>query len=138
MKPQLTDEQAKFIADAREMLNWLEAHPRFIATWYPFTSLISTTPEELKEFAKAAGKVEKKGDEMWMNLYLRFGSHYINAYTSRTEVCTKVQTGTKKVMKIDPTWAPPKVVAPMIEVEEPVYEWDCGSILAPKEEVAAR
>lgn len=38
-------------------------------------------------------------------------------------VCTRVQTGTRTVTKPDPA-------APLIEVEEPVYEWRCADPLA--------
>lgn len=46
----------------------------------------------------------------------------IYIYGSRDLVCTRKQVGTRTVTKPDPN-------APQIEVEEPVYEWDCGSIL---------
>jgi hypothetical protein len=47
----------------------------------------------------------------------------IRVATQRENVCRRIQTGTKLVTKPAPD-------APTIEVEEPVYEWECSPILA--------
>jgi hypothetical protein len=49
----------------------------------------------------------------------------IQIKTTRTNVCRKVQTGTRIEEIPDPT-----VTVPMVSHEVPVYEWECSPILA--------
>lgn len=74
----------------------------------------------LKAAVRQMGNAEKIYGQSWMCFRKQFGPIKIDLNTCRDTVCTKVQTGTKVVPAI-----------PAIpEHEEPVYEWECGSVLA--------
>jgi hypothetical protein len=48
----------------------------------------------------------------------------IEVNITRDEVCEQVQVGTRKVERPDPN-----VTVPMVEVEEPIYEWKCPEVI---------
>lgn len=91
------------------------------------TNIIKTvfcdSKEELMEALKQIEKpLEKRYENDLFEIRKHFGEHQLVFIALREKVCTQVQVGTQKVMKPAPD-------AMMIEVEEPIYEWKCDSLL---------
>lgn len=125
---ELTEGQQEWIEDARAMIDWLAEHPDFI---YAYRGLeVGThchTKDEFAGMVRDLGSATKDPAGDYMVVRKFFGVHQVSAQTHREQVCEKVQVGTRPVERIDPTYLKD---APKVTVEEPIFEWKCGSILA--------
>ena len=91
------------------------------------------TPEKLAVIARAFGQAEKEHDKEHNLFYLRrqFGVIAVEAITSLSNVCRRVVTGTREI---------PEQIIPARSEEiipahtEEIVDWDCGSVLAGREE----
>lgn len=79
----------------------------------------------------AVGKVDKDASGDYLNVVGRFGQVEVWITAERGQVCTRRQVGTTKEMQRDPS-------APMVEVEVPVYAWDCEPLLAAEAEASSQ
>ena len=116
------------VAALREVAGWLEAHPELEES-VPREQALSLhlhpggDAKHLAAIASAMGSCRK---EAWNDLVIvrrTFGPVAVTAAVDRDAVCTKRFVGTRTVSKDVP------VGVTTVEVEEPVYEWDCGPIL---------
>ncbi|MGH9151352.1 MAG: hypothetical protein ACRD03_02875 [Acidimicrobiales bacterium] len=75
----------------------------------------------------AVGEVDKDPVGDHMHVVGRFGAVEFRVVANRDQVCTRRQVGTTTEMQRDPS-------APMVEVEVPVYAWDCEPVLSAERE----
>lgn len=132
---QLSPIQRKFIHSLRELAYFFTEHPelpvpthtQFHVYFYP-----SRGKEGLRTFAKAfegrGGITQHVLGEGETHASLQFKGH-IGPFTiwtcaPQSEVCTSRQVGTRTVPAVSAKPAVP-------EHEEPIIEWECGSILNP-------
>lgn len=89
------------------------------------------------------GAVTKVPDNDYMDARRMFGNLQVRISIHRESVCERTQVGTRTEMR--PVWpdgeggtssTPPDPVGDE-EVEVPVYEWDCGPVLANADTEAA-
>lgn len=118
----------------RRLADFIDAHPDLFRDTCELTvNLFAENREEFAEKARQLGSAEKVEMGGWYVLRKKFGPHRLDLNIAREYVCTQVQTGTRTVSKPDP-----EVLAtvPTVEVEEPVYEWQCpDSLLRPATKV---
>lgn len=130
------NENQGVIDQCRAFANFLERNnelpkvdsPEFEA-YYFFSD---DAKHQVAAFARAGAsdpdvkKVEK--DYRSEYFYLRFtGSFSFRAITQREKVCTRREVGTEMVTRKE---LPVGVEYEDVEVERPVYEWDCDPLLA--------
>lgn len=127
---------AEQIQGLREMADWLEAHPELPETYFGATGVFVTynrnQKADLAVVALAMGESVKDYTDSSFMLAKKFmGGITITYCTAREIVCERVLVRTQTVpAHVIP--AQPETLVP--EREEPVYEWRCGSILAPQKE----
>ena len=122
--PELTEGQQEYVRTMRELADFLEEHPQFIGYGGVQIDLFADNAAEMSEMVRGSGKWDKADRGVWFSLARYFGGHHIFINAEREAVCERVQVDTKTVMKPDPS-------APLVTVEEPVYEWHCpDSLLA--------
>ena len=128
--PELTENQQEYVGGLRELADFLEEHPQFIGEYAPgvrFDVFVKGDAPlmEMKALIKGTGgRWDKVDFGAWFVLRRHFGPHNLDINAEREAVCERVQVDTKTVMKPDPS-------APLVPVEEPVYEWHCpDSLLA--------
>lgn len=104
------------IAAANMLARLVAASPD--SCFSPPTILIPTyTVAEFKTLSRALGTFTKTADDNYFNCTRNFdGGVKIQVYIARSQLCEKVQVGTKII---------PAVPA-QPEREAPVYEWRCG------------
>lgn len=109
------------------LAEYLESHPGFSEKVYvnPIQARIFPgTKEEMAELAKQMGGFTKSSAIGYLDLQKNFGPVLFEITMRHEDICTAKVTGTRTVTKPAPD-------APMIEVEEPIIEWECPpSILA--------
>jgi len=116
----------------REAADWLEAHPEVLKPVISiqfFPNLAYKDPKkETETLVRALGNADKRGST---EAYFRLrkwlsGGIRLEVAVEREAVCTRVQVGTRHVEEtVKP--ATPKEVIPAHD--EPVYKWECPSIL---------
>lgn len=126
-----------FISDLRDVAAFLEQNPDVPL---PTNRILrakfwSTDPNDLLEAAKKTARAlntfKKEFDQWDMQLEKRVGTFKLVYAFDRDGVCTKTQTGTKKVVTqklIVPEGAPPPEYEEVTE-DEPIYSYDCPSLL---------
>ncbi len=119
----------RWAAGLRELADFAEAHPETFAPYMGLTcNLFPRTRENFSRQARDLGKANKVDMSSYYGLQREFGPHSVQLLINREQVCERVQTGTRTVTVPDPD-----VDVPTVEIEEPVYEWQCpDSILAGK------
>ncbi len=130
---EVTIERHEYIKGLRDLADFLEQHPDFPSLPLDGGSALTImsytlTREQLASMPRTlGGRWDKDADDTYYHLRRRFGPHQVQLYTSRGDVCERVQVGTRTVQQPAPD-APP---VPMVDVEVPVYEWRCpDSLLA--------
>jgi hypothetical protein len=116
----------------RQLADFAEAHPNLVDEdcFGLNVNVFARDRAEMAVMVRELGSAEKYESGAFYYLRRRFGPHNLDLCINREQVCERIQTGTRVVTRPDP-----KVVAdiPMVEVEEPVYEWVCpDSILRPE------
>ncbi|GAA3730466.1 hypothetical protein GCM10022239_03810 [Leifsonia bigeumensis] len=95
---------------------------------FQFTSHGEASASAAAAAAKAfPGSWRKSYDDSWFTMYNEFCGIPVEIRTMRADVCEARQVGTTIVKQRDPEAL--KLV-PEIDVEVPVYEYDCKPILA--------
>lgn len=131
----MTDTANSFADGLRELADFVEPRPELFSVYVVagvWLNLFADSREEFAEKARDFGDADKieRGD--WYILRKRFGPHGVDLNIRREKVCTRVQVGTRTVSAPDPEAA---AALPLVETEEPVYEWQCpDSILRPTQE----
>lgn len=121
-----TDPRAELIAGLRELIDFYQRRPNFPVPYRVWVSLYANDGDEFRTLAKAlGGRRQKAASERFFTVERQLSENVvitINGY--RDQVCTRRQVGTVTEMQPAPD-------APMVEVEVPVYTWECAdSILA--------
>jgi hypothetical protein len=125
----------QFADGLRELADWYEAHPTIELPTTQRFDIFLDNKAEFAAIARAMGTLEKvvTGDDSYSFVILKksFGPVSLDANASRDEVCVSRQVGTRTVTRQVAT------DYKTIEVEEPIIEWDCPSLLADDEVVPA-
>ena len=101
---------------------------------YIYTPFRSEFVEVVRKMVKY-GKVEKRMDQSMPDATLSFGPHKIRAFTSKEQVCRKVEVKTQIPELVIP--AKPELVIPAHE--EVKVTWEClDSLLAPVDDETAK
>jgi len=113
------------------MAQFFEDHPDLPLPNMRRMDRFGCSKEELAAFAKAAGHVRKHDYNSILTLRREFSGEVVLDYNGDRElVCERVLIGTK----IEPEHVIPAQEETVIpEREVPIYEWRCGSIMAPDE-----
>lgn len=125
-------EREEFIAGLRALADWLEERPELPAPIGGERVLVFTQDvETFREHLRHMGAVEKKysGDD-YACAIKRFGPINYEVFTDREKVCRRMQVGIRTIVQEVPV---EDVETKTVEVEEPVYEWDCSPFLAERE-----
>lgn len=115
----MNDHTKKWCDSLRDMADFFESYGDTL-DWIPAVAvnLFVGTAEDMAEMGRKLGTSSKHEQGSYYFLQKNFGSHSIQLNILRDKICEKVLVGTKKVMK-------PALDAVMVEVLEPVYEWNC-------------
>lgn len=122
----------------REVASFIESHPEIplpsdTLTCYSLTNkkIAAVTARALSQ----GGRCDKVYEDSLLRLKRTFGAIEVEYLGMRQNVCEQVKVGTRVVPEryVPPQPATEAVVVP--EHEEPVYEWVCGSLLAPPSSV---
>lgn len=113
----------------RALADWFEAHPLA-----PTTGSFSSTSayvyvSDVSCFAHL-GSFKKRTDDRYFYADLMVGDYPVHFMAPRGEVCTPRVVGKKLVPSIVIEARPEQVIPAH---EEDIVEWDCSSVLAPKE-----
>jgi hypothetical protein len=98
---------------------------------FELINAFSNDPAVLAEFLKAGKRYgattfkDGLGDD-WFVAVLKWGPVELHINANREQVCEARQVGTKTVKQKDPAKL---AEVPEVEVEVPVYEWDCKPLL---------
>jgi hypothetical protein len=119
-------------AKRKEMLNGLQQFIRearkspSIALPYSINICHYTgSKDAMVGIAKGLGTCEKVYGDWSFTLKKKYSENVIyEAFCSRDVVCEKKQVGTRKLAA-----EPEKVIPAVPEHEEPIYEWECSSLL---------
>lgn len=127
-------------ATLRELANLLEAHPEIeMPNIDPYGSDLEMIRFQLTSLGDAAaataalivkafpGPFRKTYDESYFTFTGQFAGVPVEVRTMRADVCVARQVGTKTVLRPDPVALE---AVPDIEVEVPVFEYDCKPVLA--------
>jgi hypothetical protein len=126
--------RASVIRGLRAAAEFYSENPQVEIPHYFCGGVYGATKEQLTEAAKAAPYAEKHVWEDSFKLEIPFSECLEASYHStRSEVCERIQTGTK-IVPAEPERITIREAIP--EHEEPVYEWKCSSLLAPPAEGA--
>lgn len=123
-------EREKWFNGVTEMMEWLKVNPQ--AEIPQFTRFVNycygkaTTAEAVR----ALGECEKEYTDWTIAFIKKFGPIKYGFYTSRETICEKKVVG-KKIVPMQPSYYSPEVP----EHEEDIVEWECGSLLAPAQNV---
>lgn len=140
------DEVEARVLSLREFADFLEAHGEVLPDFYISTVWCNATQygeqsdiddvdrydpapnatkRKMAECARALKPVEKVFSGDVFELHKEFGEYLdLVVYANRDIVCEKRQVGEKIVEAV-----PERVIAAIPEHKEPVYEYDCGSLL---------
>ncbi len=121
MKASECAEQLRRIADDLDKIGEYDVYPSSVP-------IFVDTPEEAIEIRRRIGaKMDKRAFENYVILEREYGDTIVpiklQVFVVRSGMCEKKQVGVQMVTKPDPTFK-----APMMEVEEPIYEWECGPL----------
>lgn len=130
-------ERDDVVKGLRDLAEFLEKHPEaptpssLTVDVFVYNDLGSPPAESvLQAVAKTPGGCAKEVTDSFFTIVKSFAGNVdyaVNA--SRGSVCRRVQVGVKKVKVPDPD-----VFVPQVEVEQPVYDYECpGSLLGWKE-----
>lgn len=111
-----------FSRSLRLIADFYDAHPEISLPTISGMSIYGAGKDQLRLGAKAFGSAEKEFYSSYFILKKQFGSINLSYWSDRQEVCERREIGKKYVE----AYTPPPVAAH----EEPVYEWDCGSLFA--------
>jgi hypothetical protein len=128
-----------WVADARALCDWLEAHPEIadlgmvVSDPAEFTIGVYYVDLPADRMARAAallGRCDKEVTEYnhvhnALHLVRRFGGASVRVSADRESVCERVEVGTETVEVPDPS-----ATVPTITVTRPVVEWRCAPVLA--------
>ncbi len=126
--PQTTTPQQVWIDSAREMIDFLEAHPDLIDPYMSLTSytFCKGTKEEFAKTALQLGPSAKSADGMRFNVTRRFGIHSHQVTQNRADICEKKVVGTEEIEVEEPD---PEAVAALPKVKTVTtvekVEWVC-------------
>ena len=126
-------EKDEWIQGLRDMADFFEARRDAMPAYLPrfsFYKAVMTQKDLGEQARKFRTNFVKKADDYSYELVHNFGPHSLSLSLSRTVACEKVQIGTERVTVPDPAFKPP-----MVEIEQPIYEWRCPeSVLRGDEE----
>jgi hypothetical protein len=124
----------------RALADLLEQHPEVEMPYVdPYGDEISMIRFQLTSHGEEAaataarivkafpGSFRKDYDESYFTFYGEFVGVPVEVRTMRADVCVARQVGTRTVAKPDPDAL---AEVPLVEVEVPVFEYDCKPVLA--------
>ena len=128
-----TEHAHNYAAGLRQLADCVDAHPElFCCTSGLMVNLFAQSRDEFAERARQLGSAEKVEVGDWYVLRKTFGPHCVDLNIARSKVCSQVQVGICTVSVPDPEAVS---ALPLVEIEQPVYEWQCpDSILQPTAE----
>lgn len=118
----MSDHRTNFIASLREFANLLEANPDLPVPYYSFASVWAENEEHGRNSRHGVHgwKKNNRKEDGYFSYSLPIGGEEFGSGTitytimvPKSEVCKKVQVGTRMVEAVEAH-------------EEPVYEWVCG------------
>lgn len=117
----VTDPRAELIAGLRELIDFYQRRPDFPVPHQVRCSVYVDDVDQFRAVTRAlGGHRQKEASESFFTVERHLSENVailVNGY--RDQVCTRRQVGT--VTELQP--APD---APMVEVEVPVYTWECA------------
>lgn len=114
----MDNERADYIADLRQIADWLEQHPNVPLPNTMALNCLMMRREDFGPASRGSGPWEKAATESFFVLRHKFQVMSVDLYAYRGKVCERVVVG-KKVIPAQP------------EREEDIVEWHCPeSILA--------
>lgn len=126
----MNERQVAWAEGLHQVADFFAEHPELCPPYGETFNIFAHDREHLAEKARSFGTCDKVEQDYWYVLRKVFGPHKVDLTIERECVCTKVQVGTRTVTKPDPEAI---AAVPTIEVEEPIYEWECpDSILNPE------
>ncbi len=130
----MDDARGEFIAGLRALAQFYETNPDFPMP-YLFGATVpygvgafprdeQTSAERFAELVHMLGGDRSKNfDDDYANVTREFGPGVrLQVWAQREQVCTRTQVGTVTEMRPDPN-------APQVEVEVPVFAYDCTPVL---------
>lgn len=136
------EKRADMIASLQALVNYFKANPEVPVPSYQSFWINDCSKEQLEAVAvskrsKAMGNVRKNITEQSYMLHISIGdldNLTLNYIAERENVCLRKQVGTRIV----PATVEEVIIREAVpEHEEPVYEWECSSLLAPAPEPEA-
>jgi hypothetical protein len=111
----MREDTAAAIRGLRAFADWLEENPEYAEDTMLDTTFnaFAVDRDHLGQWARVLGHARKVFSSSWFYLERNFGGDVkLHVNVNRTQVCRKVQTGTKVVPAVE-------------EHEVPIYEWEC-------------
>ena len=138
-----TEARADFVKGLRDLADFIEqtgvVTPYATESYPKAINAMVDGKEDLAEFARVAGYVEKDYSGSFATLRKQFGPISYEVFTHRNNVCERVQVGTETITEEVPD--PEKIAeVPTVTVtrEQPVYEWRCDEPLLSLDRRAAQ
>lgn len=135
-----TERRAEFIAGLRAMADWYEARPNLPAPIADCEAVLFPNDKaELAALTREAGTLNKSGvpESDYMELQRKFtaAQYYpvvrFRIAADKSKTCERVKVG-EKVLEAQPERIVPETIIPATpEQVVELYEWKCGSVLAP-------
>lgn len=118
-------EKTEYIRGLRDMCDWLESReelpaPSGLIAWCWTAQSVAA----FAELRRNAALTDKRYDGDHLEFYKNFGIHEAYIFANRSLVCTKRIVGERVVPA-----RPKHIIEAVPEHAEPVYEWDCESVL---------
>jgi hypothetical protein len=138
-----TERRDAYVEELHKMAEFFDAHPDLIPDHdfggVTFSRSVDSA-EALAALLRSLGPCEKIVSGYFAGGTVTFGPHKIIVQTSKENTCKKVPTGEVKARTVtgDPAATIPEgarnvrtVTQVVYDFDEPVTEWDCGSLLNP-------
>ncbi len=119
-------ERESKIAGLRQLADFLESNPTAPMPYISDFSVYLYEKADLIGLTKGLGKFDKKYSEWYLSLVKEFGPIKYQLHIGREQICEKKQVGVKKVPA-----QKRQIIKAQKAHEEPIYEWQCSSLLDP-------
>lgn len=120
----MSENMKNWCDNLRDLADFMEEHEDLTSGYIqPFSLyLFAGDVKDMAEKGRMLGASKKDEAGGYYSLNKSFGVHSVSLNILRDKICAKVQVGTKTVSQPDPELLKD---VPLVEVEEPVYEWTC-------------
>lgn len=121
--------RAAFVNGLRALADLIETSPDMYQDWrtLEYNLPVYSAEEMARTALKIGGTWNKKTLHQWFSLDRELGGGVtVSVHTNRENVCERVQIGVEKRMVPDPGLMEE---LPLVEIEEPIYAWECPDSL---------